>query len=103
MSDYELSKAAEADLYSIARYAVEKWGSEQARRYGASLENHFKAVGRREARTRIFFKHRPEMLVSRIERHYVFHLVRENQCPLILAVLHENMDLISRLRDRLED
>ena len=39
--------------------------------------------------------------VARIEHHYVFHLVREDQCPLILAVLHENMDLMNRLRDRL--
>jgi toxin ParE1/3/4 len=46
-------------------------------------------------------KHRPELLVSRCEHHYVFHLVRKKQCPLILAVFHESMDLMVRLRERL--
>lgn len=101
MAVYELTEAADADIQSIARYTVETWGAEQARRYEALLENHFKAIGRQKAQTRMILKHRPELLVSRCEHHYVFHLVRERQCPLILAVLHENMDLMNRLRARL--
>lgn len=77
-------------------------GIEQARRYEAILEGHLQAIGREKARTRGFLKHRPKLRVSRIGHHYVFHLVRENQCPLILAVLHENMDLMNRLRNRLD-
>jgi toxin ParE1/3/4 len=50
----------------------------------------------------MFLKHRPDLRVSRIEHHYVFHFVREKQCPLILAVLNENMDLMNRLRNRLD-
>lgn len=98
---YELTGAAEADIQAIARYAITTWGIEQARRYEVILESHLQAIGRRKARTKVFLKHRPELLVSRIQHHYVFHLVREKQCPLILAVLHENMDLMNRLRDRL--
>jgi plasmid stabilization system protein ParE len=45
----------------------------------------------------------PELRVSRIDHHYVFHLNREKQCPLILAVFHESMDLMTRLRARLRD
>ena len=44
----------------------------------------------------------PEKLrVIRCEHHYVFYCLRKGQCPLIIAVLHENMDLLSRLRARL--
>ena len=102
MPIYELTEAADADLQAIARYTISEWGIEQAGRYEALLEKHFRAIARQKARTRMFLKRRPELLVSRVERHYVFHLVREDQCPLILAVLHENMDLMSRLRSRLD-
>lgn len=98
---YELTEAADSDIQSIADYTISAWGMEQANHYEALLESHFQAIGLQKARTRAFLKHRPELLVSRIERHYVFHLVRKNRCPLILAVFHENMDLMSRLRKRL--
>lgn len=102
MPHYELAAAAEADLEKIAQYTVSKWGTRQAVHYGALLDAHFEALGNGKARTRIFLSHRPELRVSRVEHHYVFHLERPQQCPLILAVFHESMDLMSRLRDRLE-
>ena len=101
MANYELAEAAEADLKSIAFYTSSKWGAKQAARYGTVLDAHFEAIGNGEARTRIFLKHRPELRVSRVEHHYVFHLDREKQCPLILAVFHEKMDLMTRLRTRM--
>jgi plasmid stabilization system protein ParE len=103
MPNYELAEAAEADLKSIALYTISKWGPKQAARYGAILEAHFEAIGKGKARTRTFLQRRPELRVSRIERHYVFHLDREKQSPIILAVFHESMDLMRRLRARLGD
>jgi plasmid stabilization system protein ParE len=103
MPHYQLAEAAEADLKSIALYTISHWGPGQAVRYGAVLDSHFEAIGNGKARTRIFLQHRPELRVSRVEHHYVFHLDREKQCPLILAVFHENMDLMTRLRARLGD
>ena len=101
MPNYELAEAAEADLNSIALYTISKWGPKQAVRYGAVLDSHFEAIGNGKARTRIFLQHRPELRVSRVGHHYVFHLERETHCPLILAVFHEHMDLMTRLSDRL--
>jgi toxin ParE1/3/4 len=103
MPNYELAEAAEDDLKGIALYTVSKWGSNQASRYAALLDAHFEVIGKGEARTRVFLPHRPELRVSRVEHHYVFHLERRNQYPLILAVFHEQMDLMARLRDRLEE
>ena len=100
MALYELTEPAAEDIRAIARYTIATWGIEQVRRYEVILESHLQAIGRREVRTRAVFKHRPELLVSRIQHHYVFHAVREKQCPLILAVFHENMDLMRRLRQR---
>ena len=100
MPNYELAEAAEADLKSIALYTISKWGPKQAVRYGAILDSHFEAIGNGKARTRIFLQRRPELRVSRVEHHYVFHLEREKQRPLILAMFHEHMDLMTRLRER---
>ena len=99
---YELTEEADADIQAVAHYTISTWGIEQARRYEALLEKHLRAIGQQKVRTRIFLNHRPELLVSRIEHHYVFHQLRKGQCPLILAVLHQNMDLINQLRARLD-
>jgi toxin ParE1/3/4 len=101
MRAYELTLAADADLQAIARYTVAKWGPKQAQRYATRFETHFARLGTKSTRDRTFLEHRPEIFVSRCKHHYVFHLARDGQPPLILAVLHENMDLMTRLRDRL--
>jgi len=103
MPNYELAEAAEADLKGIALYTISKWEPRQAARYAAVLDSHFEAIGNGRARTRTFLQHRPELRLSRVEHHYVFHLEREKRYPLILAVFHESMDLMTRLRDRLGD
>lgn len=102
MPNFELAKAVEDDLWDIAQYTISKWGVKQAVHYGNLLDAHFEAIGNGRARSRIFLQHRPELRLSRVEHHYVFHLERPKQRPLILAVFHENMDLMTRLRNRLE-
>lgn len=102
MPNYELAQAAEDDLKNIALYTISKWGPKQLLRYGTLFDAHFEVIGKGKAKTRIFLARRPELRVSRVQHHYVFHLDRESQCPLILAVFHENMDIMARLRQRLE-
>ena len=100
MAEYELSPAAERDLLEIAIYTISTWSAKQADQYAAALERHFVAIGRGSARARVLLEHRPELLVSRCEHHYVFFVKREQDGPLILAVLHEDMDLMAQVRDR---
>lgn len=103
MRRYELAGAAEDDLKSMAIYTLSKWGTKQAIRYAAILDAHFEAIAEGKARSRIFIQRRPELRVSRIGHHFVFHLDRKGQGPLILAIFHENMDLMARLLARLGD
>ena len=44
---------------------------------------------------------RDDVQSSRCEHHYVFSIHKEDENPVIVAVLHENMDLINRLNERL--
>lgn len=100
--EYKLTELCEHDLEEIARYTIETWGVDQAKRYQAALEAHFKAIGRGQAQGRVFLNHLPTLISTRCELHVIFSIQREGTCPLIIAVLHERMDLISRLQDRLD-
>ncbi len=102
MPEYELTAAADGDLLNIARYTIRTWGVEQAERYAAAMHEHFKTLARGAAHSRSFLEHWPELLLSHCEHHYIFFVQRESACPLILAVFHENMDMMARLRGRLE-
>ncbi len=102
MPTWELTDGADADLVGIARYTIDTWGEEQAGRYASALERHFGAISKKPDQGRIFLSHRPELRATRCEHHYVFHLIRAKQSPLILAVLHERMDLMARLSKRLD-
>lgn len=101
MADYELAPEVESDLEGIFDDTIGQWGIEQAQRYKEKLAAHFRRIGQRKARTRTFLKRSRNLRVSRCEHHYVFHLNRGSRPPLIIAVLHESMDLVSRIKKRL--
>ncbi len=45
----------------------------------------------------------PALRMAHCEHHYVFCLPREDAPALIVAILHERMDLMARLADRLKE
>ena len=100
MPDYELTPDAEVDLHDIALYTLKTWGLAQMGRYEAALESNLKGIGVGETLSRPVFEHRSDIRVSRCEHHYVFVQMPEDDVPLIVAVLHEKMDLLVRLRER---
>ena len=90
------------DLEAVFDYTIDRWGIEQAHRYKSKIVQHLNSIAQGKARLKTFLETRPELQVSRCEHHYVFHLVRENQAPLIIAILHERMNMIDRIRNRLD-
>ena len=101
MIPYDITPAAEADLREIARYTSRQWGQAQSRRYARTLASCFQKIAAGEVVQRSFSDHFPELLAMRCERHLIFYLHPEGQKPQMIAVLHERMDLIARLRGRL--
>jgi len=101
MVPYELTPAAEADLREIARYTLRQWGARQQRRYARQLEVCFRGIADGSLRSRDFSERHPQLRVTRCQHHYVFFLHPEGQKPHIIAVLHEHMDLLTRIRGRL--
>ena len=102
MAEFEVSAGAADDLLSIALYTDRTWGRKQARKYATQLESHFEALTRVERQEKAVFGHRDDFHVSRCQHHYVFFVRDEDANVLVLAVLHENMDLLARFRERLE-
>jgi len=98
---YELTPDAERDLRGIARYTLRQWGARQQRRYASVLEAGLRTIAQRRLVPRPFSPHYPDVFVSRCGHHYIFYVHPKGQKPRIVAVFHENMDLLARLAERL--
>jgi toxin ParE1/3/4 len=99
MPGYQITLAAEEDLRSIWRYTFDAWGPEQADKYLNQIEDCLDAIGDRRVRSRSF-QHLPDgVCVHRCQHHYIFWIVIDR--AIIIAVLHEKMDVVQRLADRI--
>lgn len=99
---YVLSEAAAADLREIVRYTLANWGEEPCRAYVAALARTSQELATGQG----VFKSMETLLaglrVAKSGKHYVFCVPQQGRPALILAILHERMDLISRLNGRLD-
>ncbi|MGV7197434.1 type II toxin-antitoxin system RelE/ParE family toxin [Xanthomonas axonopodis] len=101
MHGYVLTDAAEADLRGIIRYTSTRWGQAQVCRYIADLERGIARLAAGEGTFKDLSTLCPALRMSHCMHHYVFCLPREHAPSLIVAILHERMDLIMRLAGRL--
>ena len=99
---YELTDSAQEDLKDIARYTLTEWGEKQSLHYAALLEKRFCEIAARTAYSRPFSNRFPQVLVSRCEHHYIFYIHPERTPPRIIAILHERMSMLKRLKKRLD-
>lgn len=90
------------DLSDIASYTADTCGHEQAFRYADLLNERFKEIAKGRKFSKVAFLSYPDMRVCRCEHHYIFFMrPQESRKPVILAVLHERMNLLARLKERL--
>jgi len=96
-----LTSDAQTDLREIARDTEHQWGADQAMRYAALLDACFDRIGNGTGMSRAFSEHYPTLRVARCEHHLVFFLAPPDGPPCVIAVLHERMDMLLRLKNRL--
>ena len=101
MRFYGITQDAEADLEGIARYTIEEWGEAQAKSYLGKISQCFKNIAKNKVGSRTFSEKFPDARVVRCEHHYIFYLYPEGGKPVIFAVLHERIDMLTRLKNRL--
>jgi toxin ParE1/3/4 len=99
VAGYDLTLGAEEDLRAIWSYTYETWGADQADRYLDQIEACCDAMAAGRARSKTLDQLPEDVRIFRCEHHYVVWLVAPR--PIILAVLHERMDFVRRLKDRL--
>ena len=99
MAEYDLTLGAEDDLRAIWIYTFETWGADQADRYLDQIESCCHAIGAGRTRSKAFDPLPEDVRILRCEHHYVVWLVAPR--PIIIAVLHERMDFVQRLKARL--
>jgi plasmid stabilization system protein ParE len=101
LTAYLLTDAAEADLRGIIRYTGTQWGDAQVRSYITQLERGIGRLAAGEGAFKPLSEIHPALRMAHCEHHYVFCLSREDAPALIVAILHERMDLMARLAGRL--
>lgn len=99
MKPYDLTLGAEEDLRGIWRYTCEIWGLDQAEAYYDRIEVCCETVGTGRARSKTIDGLPEGVRIHRCEHHYIVWL--DGPRPIIIAVLHERMDFVRRLKDRL--
>jgi len=100
-STYVYTRQAEAELREIVRYTTRQWGVAQARVYARQIDAVAAALAAGQGVFKDWGDLLPGLRVQAAGSHYVFCVHRPGQTALILAILHQRMDLMARLKDRL--
>jgi toxin ParE1/3/4 len=102
MAQWVLSREARSDLSGIRHYTEEAWGIEQALKYRAQLRECSERLAMKRARGKNLAALKAGLRSLRCQHHYIFCLFSPDTPPLIVAILHERMDLMARIAERLK-
>jgi toxin ParE1/3/4 len=92
-------KAARQRLGEIWDYTVEKWDEEEADRYLQKLNGCIQSLqNQRHTWRRVRDRRLPDVFFARCEHHVIFFREVGGQIAVI-SILHENMDMLVRLRE----
>ncbi|MDR3450619.1 MAG: type II toxin-antitoxin system RelE/ParE family toxin [Alphaproteobacteria bacterium] len=97
MAALRKTRQVEQDLIDIWLYTAEKWGEAQADKYLRALETRFEEISRGAVPLKILAE---AIRYVRCEHHFIFVLAGKK--PVVVTVLHEKMDLLTRLKKRLD-
>ncbi|NJK62453.1 MAG: type II toxin-antitoxin system RelE/ParE family toxin [Synechococcaceae cyanobacterium SM2_3_1] len=101
MPSYVLTVYAEADLEDIIHYTLTNHGVAQTGKYVAALEQCAENLANGVGYYRTLLEVHPHLRVVRCQHHYIFGLMQSEEAMAVLAIYHENMDILHRLKARL--
>jgi toxin ParE1/3/4 len=101
MSLYQISDAAEEDWHNIVNYTLTQHGETQTRKYMAALEKGIEKMAAGELPYKNLDDVYPVLRSKKCEHHYIFGVMRTHAPMLVVAILHERMDLMVQLQSRL--
>jgi len=101
MPSYELSTEAEFDLEEITEYTYKKHGAVQTLKYIDGLEENAHNLASSHGHYKELLQIHPNLRMKHYQHHYIFGIIKENKPMLIIAILHERMKIVARLKKRL--
>lgn len=101
MQSYKLTRDAEQDLREVAEYTLNRWGKNLFIEYREGLKSTFESISSNSLQKRTFSNQFPDVFVTKYRYHYVFYFMNNPKQFIILGIIHEKRDLVSRLAERL--
>lgn len=99
---YILTEKAAEELREIASYTRQHWGPTQAGVYADTLLTAMDALAAGVGGYKDLHALRTGLRAVRCSHHYIYGLIRPNAPVLIIAILHERMDLMTRLAGQID-
>jgi toxin ParE1/3/4 len=96
---YLLSNKAVLDLQEIWLYTFEKWSVEQADRYYNLIIGEIEFICKHIHSGRAMNHVRKGYRVSKVKSHLIFYRISKEQIIEVIRILHESMDIPTRLND----
>lgn len=96
MPGFRVSKRAESDLRSVARYTQEKWGAAQRRVYLDGLNDTFEVLSQNPMIATERQDFQPPVRIHTHERHLIVYVIDDDGI-LIIRVLHQSMNVPGHL------
>ena len=97
MPRFRIKAAARADLKRIARFTEQTWGRSQRNHYLAEIDEAFRILAENTESGMACDFIRPGYRVYPVGSHLVFYKPGVGETVEIIRVLHERMDVSSRL------
>lgn len=101
MANHERSDAALEDWREIVEYTMDRYGEKQTEKYMDGLLDCINAMAEGSGYFRDNKVKNRTIRIKHCQKHYIFGLVRKNSPIMIIAIFHEQMDLMDRLKNRL--
>lgn len=97
---YKISNEAQNDLENIWLYTFEKWSKQQADRYYNLLLDEIEYIAENPEVGKDYSYVRKDYLCTKVKSHFIFYKTNKKENSIeIIRVLHQQMDIESRLND----
>ena len=95
MSSFDLTKAAQADLKSIAKFTQERWGVRQRNTYLKEIDQVFHALAKNPVMGRACDEVREGYRKFPHGSHVIYYKKVDSDVLLVVRILHMTMDVDS--------
>ena len=100
--EFDFSLDAHQDLLKIVDYTFDRFGEKQALKYTQQLDLCARRMANGKGQIKLLSDINESLCSCHCQHHYIFGLRRLNRPFLIIAIIHERMDLIKRITNRLK-